>query len=81
MNAQKREQKATPNEHGVRWATSKGGNLQIAVGPDKEFLGQREVKVWALYTGSHDVAEGRTFKGPHREQEARDYANRLWRTR
>lgn len=70
--------KAQPNAHGVTWATSRTGRISIAVGPDEP----GGVRVWAIYAGTHDVAPGaRTFTGTSRIQDARDYANTLWRTR
>jgi hypothetical protein len=77
--------KAQPNEHGVTWSPSKSGRIQIAVGPDQpgigRFTGMTIVKVWAIYTGTHDVVTGSTFTGPQRDADARDYANELWATR
>jgi hypothetical protein len=78
--------KAQPNEHGVTWATSRSGELQIAVGPDKPVRhtlpdGEHQVQVWAVRTGTHDVTAARNFTGPSRVEDARAYANRLWRTR
>jgi hypothetical protein len=71
----------TANEHGVTWAPSKSGRLQIALGADTPALpaGERQIEVWALYTGTHDVAPGtRRFTGPSRDADARAYANQLW---
>jgi hypothetical protein len=73
---------ARPNEHGVTWSPSKSGRIQIAVGPDEPGVGRHVVRVWLIRTGTHDLANGsRTFTGPDRVTEAREYANELWRTR
>lgn len=78
--------KAQPDEHGVTWAPSRSGKLQIALGPDKPVRhtlpdGEHEIQVWALYTGTHDITLAERFTGPNRDRAARDYANWLWRNR
>jgi len=78
--------KAEANEHGVRWAASRSGRIQIAVGRkgtmSANLSGDRRYErwdVWALHTGTHDLAPvTRTFRT---EAEANAYANLLWRTR
>jgi hypothetical protein len=65
--------RATTNQAGIRWATSRSGRLDIAVGPKG---GQWQV--WALYAGSHDLAP-RTRNFPT-EPRANTYANHLWAT-
>lgn len=69
--------KATANEHGVVWATSRNGKLDIAVGERPG--GPNRWSVWALYVGTHDLAPvTRNFRT---EQEARKYANQVWERR
>jgi hypothetical protein len=73
--------KAKANRHGVTWATSKNGKLDIAVGPDSRFPGKKYPgwRVWALYKGTHDLAPvARDFPGPTGEADARKYANEVW---
>ena len=73
--------KAQPQSNGVTWATSRTGKLDIAVGPGKQ-PGTNRWDVWALYKGTHDVAPlSKNFVGVKAEQDARKYANDLWRTR
>lgn len=60
-----------PNEHGVYWAPSKSGRVQIAVG---QVHGQW--KVWGIYTGTHDMAP--ISRNCRSEADARDWANRQW---
>lgn len=74
--------KAQANEYGVTWARSKSGKLEIAVSADHGMPLPHKVEVWGLWTGTHDLAPvARSFKGPDRVKEARDYANRLWASR
>ena len=67
--------KAQPNEHGVRWAASQSGRLQIAVG--RVGVGDT-YQVWAIYTGTHDLAP-RTRGFGDDLAAANEYANRLWK--
>lgn len=72
--------KATANEQGVTWATSRSGKLSIAVAFDRGSAGGWDV--WALYTGTHDLAPvSRQFNGAKAEENARAYANELWSSR
>lgn len=71
--------KAQPNEHGVTWAPSKSGKLQIAVAPATTRADATHVHT--LWTGTHDVGPGgETFKGANHEARARAHANHLWET-
>ena len=75
--------KVTPNASGVSWSSSKAGRLQIAVGswrkPLSRMQGASGVEVWAIYTGTHDVAPvTKRFTGANANAEARAYANGLW---
>jgi hypothetical protein len=68
---------AQPNQHGVRWARSSGGKLDIALREDNG-----KAEVWAMYPGTHDLAPlTRKFTGPDAQAAARAYANTLWSTR
>jgi len=74
--------KARANEHGVTWAASRSGDIQIALARSPGGLRADGWDVWALYTGTHDLAPvTRTFTGAGAERAARAYANELWRTR
>lgn len=67
---------AVPNQHGVRWATSKDGRLDIACAPNRL---PDSWRVWGLYVGTHDLAPiARDFDGPDAEERAREYANQVW---
>ena len=72
--------KARANEHGVYWAASRSGRVQIALCGNKPPLPDgKRWEVWMLYTGTHDIVPGtRRFRD---EADAQDYANECWRTR
>lgn len=63
--------KVQPNASGVCWSPSKSGKIQIA---------RKSTEVWAIDTGTHDIATGATRRC-RTEDEAIEFANQLWRTR
>lgn len=69
--------KAQPNDHGITWAPSKSGKAQVALRQMPHKFDRGDWMVWAVYTGTHDMAISRSFTN---EQEARKFANWVWRT-
>lgn len=65
----------------VKWAKSRSGNLQIALGTVANPVPpQKQYEVWAIITGTHDLASGATGSFSDLE-DARQFANNLWSQR